>query len=127
MKISFVSLCWLIYFVVPTIMAQYTSHGTTVNISWNISDSNYTSRNVMFAVAEPSREAFISGLIDASNRHHCITDLRPSTRYEIKVIAILRCANISSQLDVLTQQPTDAASFPSQGCFVFVPPKTSTG
>ena len=127
MKVSFVSLFWLIYFVVPSIMAQYTPHGTIVNISWDISDSNYSSRSVMFAVAEPSREAFTSELINASNRHICITNLRPSTRYEIEVIAILRCTNISSQLDVITQSTTDAGSFPSQDCLVFVPPQSSTG
>lgn len=73
----------------------------------------------MFVVAEPSREVFSSEPINASFRHHCVSNLRPETRYEIKVIAILGCQNISSEVDVLTQSPTtDTNLFPSQNCIV---------
>lgn len=105
-----------IYFTEPTIKAQYIPYGTAVNISWDLSDSVYTSRNVMFVVAVSSKAMFTSELINASYRHHCISNLRPSTRYEIKVIAVLGCDNVSSQLDVLTQSTTPVTDFSSQNC-----------
>ena len=73
----------------------------------------------MLVVAEESRATFTSELIDASYRQHCVANLRPNTRYEIRVIAILGCDNISSQLDVLTQSPTPVARPPSQNCIIF--------
>ena len=100
------------------IKAQYISHGTTVNISWDLSDLVYSSRNVMLVVAEPSKVVFISELINASYRHHCISNLRPNTRYEIKVNAILGCDNVSNELDILTQPPKPDTSFYSQHCIV---------
>ena len=118
------------YSVGPVITAQYTSHGTTVDVSWDlsgsVSDSVYSSSNVILVVAELSREAFTSELIDTSDRHRCITNLSPSTRYEITVFVILNCTNVSSKLDVLTQSPTTADSFPSQNCIVFDPPHSTT-
>ena len=73
----------------------------------------------MLVVAEQSRATFTSELINASYRQHCVTNLRPNTRYEIRVIAILGCDNVSSQLDVLTQSPTPVTIFPSQNCIIF--------
>ena len=108
----------LFFLLEPTIKAQYISHGTTVNISWDLSDSVYSSRNVMLVVAEPSKVIFTSELINASYRHHCISNLRPNTRYEIKVKAILGCDNISNELDILTQPPISDNRFYSQHCVV---------
>ena len=74
----------------------------------------------MLVIVEQSRTTFVSEPIDAGNRQHCVSNLRPNTRYEIRVIAILGCDNISSELDVLTQSPdTPATIFPSQNCIVF--------
>ena len=74
----------------------------------------------MLVIAEQSRTTFTSELIDASNRQHCVSNLRPNTRYEIRVIAILGCDNVSSELDVLTQSSdTPATRFPPQNCIVF--------
>lgn len=116
-KTIFADFLYTIYFSVPQITADYTPHGTTVSISWDLSDSVYFNRNIKLVVAEPSREKFTSELINASYRHHCIRNLMPDTRYEIKVIAILGCDNISYALDVLTQ--STATTFPSQNCIVF--------
>ena len=117
---TYISVLFLfIYFTVPTITAQYIPHGTTVNISWDLSDSVYSSRNVRLVIAEQSKASFTSELIDASYRQHCVTNLRLNTRYEIRVIAILGCDNVSSQLDVLTQSITPVTRFPSQNCIVF--------
>ena len=68
----------------------------------------------MLVVAEPSQVVFTSELINASYRHHCISNLRPNTRYEIKVNAILGCDNVSNELDILTT--TSDTSFYSQHC-----------
>ena len=120
------------YSVGPVITAQYTSHGTTINVSWDlsgsVSNSVYSSSNIVFVVAdlELSREAFTSEPIDTSDRHRCITNLSPSTRYEITVFVILNCTNVSSKLDVLTQSPTTADTFPSQNCIFFDPPHSTT-
>ena len=57
----------------------------------------------MLVVAEPSKVIFTTELISASYRHYCISNLRPNTRYEIKVNAILGCDNVSNELDILTQ------------------------
>ena len=73
----------------------------------------------MLIVAEQSKAAFTSELINASYRQHCVTNLKPSTRYEIMVIAILNCDNVSSELDVLTQAPMPVTTFPSQNCLVY--------
>lgn len=105
-------------FLEPTITAQYIPHGTAVNISWELSDSIYSNRNVMVVVAELSSVIFTSQLIDAGYRHRCITDLRPNTRYEIKVIVSLGCDNVSNELDVLTQSPISLSSFSTQNCIV---------
>ena len=119
------------YSVGPVITAQYTSHGATINVSWDlsgsVSDSVYSSSNIVFVVVdlELSR-AFTSELIDTSDRHRCITNLSPSTRYEITVFVILNCTNVSSKLDVLTQSPTTADSFPSQNCILFDLPHSTT-
>lgn len=110
---------FIIFFTEPTMSAQYAPHGTTVNVSWELSDSVYDSRNIMLKVSEPSKEIFTSGLIDASYRHHCISNLQPKTRYEIKVVAIFGCGNVSSELDILTQSRNPVETFPSQNCIVF--------
>ena len=106
----------LLYLSEPTIKVEYIPYGSTINISWDLSDSVYSSRNVMFIVAEPSREIFSSELINASYRHHCISNLRSNTRYEIKVNAILGCDNVSSELDILTKPPTTDTNFYPQNC-----------
>ena len=92
------------------------SYGTVVNISWDLSDTVYSSRNVVLVVTEPSKAIFTSEHINASYRHHCISNLRSNTRYEIRVIAILGCDNVSSELDVLTQSSTSDTNYPSQHC-----------
>ena len=91
-------------------------YGTVVNISWDLSDSVYSSRNVILVIAEPSKAIFTSELINASYRHHCISNLRPNTRYEIKVVAILGCDNATSELDVLTRSSTLDANLPPLHC-----------
>ena len=88
-------------------------YGTVVNISWDlsdVSDSVYSSRSVILVVTEPSKAVFTSELINASYRQQCISNLRPNTRYEIRVIAILACDNVTSELDVLTQSSTPDAN-----------------
>lgn len=92
--------------------------GTAVNVSWELSDSVYSNRNVLLVVAE-SKVTFTSELINAGYRHRCVTNLRPNTRYEIKVIAFLGCYNTSKELDILTQSPTSAIDYSSQNCIVF--------
>ena len=106
----------LLYLSEPTFKVKYIPYGTTINISWELSDSVYSSRNVMLIVAEPSEEIFTSELINASYRHHCISNLRSNTRYEIQVNAILGCENVSSELDILTKPPETANNFYSQNC-----------
>ena len=74
----------------------------------------------MLVIAEQSGTTFTSELIDATNRQRCISNLRLNTRYEITVIAILGCDNVSSELDVLTQSTDKPATrLPSQNCIVF--------
>lgn len=72
----------------------------------------------MAVVAEPSKVIFTSELINASYRDYCISNLRPNTRYEIKVKAILGCDNVSSELDILTQPAISDTNFNSQHCII---------
>ena len=73
---------------------------------------------MIIVVAESSRALFTSEPFNASYRHYCITNLGPNTRYEIKVIAVLGCDNVSSELDVLTQSFAPVTSPSLQNCIV---------